>query len=215
MTDAVGRSWQMGTVQLDFQMPARFEMTYVGVDNADHSRRWCTARCLAPRALHRHPDRAPRGAFPLWLAPLPASSSGRRPPPEYADAVAAELRATGLRAEADLRTESVGKKIAEAEHQRIPCILVVGDREADAETASVGRRRKGDLGARPLADLRAALLAESRRPKLGLTTRGQTPHLPSLHIRHARARVDVPAGPRRRLNSQDVSRPRHGVRCGV
>jgi threonyl-tRNA synthetase len=86
---------------------------------------------------------------------------------EYAERVSAELRAAGLRAEADLRSESVGKKIAEAEHQRLPCILVVGDREADAGTVSVRRRGKGDLGAQPLAELRDELVAEAASRESG------------------------------------------------
>jgi threonyl-tRNA synthetase len=163
MTDAIGRSWQMGTVQLDFQMPARFGLTYVGPDNADHM------PVVIHRALLGSLERFigiliehVAGAFPLWIAPvqamvLPVADRHH----EYAEHVAAELRDAGLRAEADLRSESVGKKIAEAEHQRMPCILVVGDREAEAETVSVRRRGKGDLGAQPLAELRDALLAEA------------------------------------------------------
>jgi len=163
MTDAIGRSWQMGTVQLDFQMPARFGLTYVGADNADHM------PVVIHRALLGSLERFigiliehVAGAFPLWIAPvqamvLPVADRHH----EYAEHVAAELRDAGLRAEADLRSESVGKKIAEAEHQRMPCILVVGDREAEAETVSVRRRGKGDLGAQPLTDLREALLAEA------------------------------------------------------
>jgi len=163
MTDAIGRSWQMGTVQLDFQMPARFGLTYVGADNADHM------PVVIHRALLGSLERFigiliehVAGAFPLWIAPvqamvLPVADRHH----EYAEHVAAELRGAGLRAEADLRSESVGKKIAEAEHQRMPCILVVGDREAEAETVSVRRRGKGDLGAQPLTDLREALLAEA------------------------------------------------------
>jgi len=163
MTDSVGRSWQMGTVQLDYQMPERFEMTYTGVDNAEHR------PAMVHRALFGAFERFIgiliehyAGAFPLWLAPLQAivlPVAERHD--EYATAVAGELSAAGLRAEPDLRTESVGKKIAEAEHQRIPCILVVGDKEVDAGAVSVRRRDQGNLGARPLADLRAELVAES------------------------------------------------------
>jgi threonyl-tRNA synthetase len=163
MTDAIGRSWQMGTVQLDFQMPARFGLSYVGPDNADHT------PVVIHRALLGSLERFigiliehVAGAFPLWIAPvqavvLPVADRHH----EYASHVAEELRGAGLRAEADLRSESVGKKIAEAEHQRMPCILVVGDREAEAGTVSVRRRGKGDLGAQPLTDLRDALLAEA------------------------------------------------------
>ena len=161
MTDSVGRSWQMGTVQLDYQMPERFDMTYTGDDNAEHR------PAMVHRALFGAFERFIgiliehyAGAFPLWLSPVQAMVL---PVAErhdaYAAEVAADLRAAGLRAEPDLRTESVGKKIAEAEHQRIPCILVVGDKEVEAGAVSLRRRGEGNLGARPLAELRAELVA--------------------------------------------------------
>jgi threonyl-tRNA synthetase len=163
MTDSVGRSWQMGTVQLDYQMPERFDMTYTGDDNAEHR------PAMVHRALFGAFERFIgiliehyAGAFPLWLSPvqamvLPVAERHDR----YAAEVAADLLAAGLRAEADLRTESVGKKIAEAEHQRIPCILVVGDKEVEAGAVSLRRRGEGNLGARPLAELRAELVEEA------------------------------------------------------
>jgi threonyl-tRNA synthetase len=163
MTDSVGRSWQMGTVQLDYQMPERFDMTYTGDDNAEHR------PAMVHRALFGAFERFIgiliehyAGAFPLWLSPVQAVVL---PVAErhdgYAAEVAADLLTAGLRAEADLRTESVGKKIAEAEHQRIPCILVVGDKEVEAGAVSLRRRGAGNLGARPLAELRAELVAEA------------------------------------------------------
>ena len=162
MTDSIGRSWQMGTIQLDYQMPERFEITYAGEDNAEHR------PAMVHRALFGSFERFIgiliehfAGAFPLWIAPLQVSvlpvadrHNG------YAKSVVAELAAAGIRAEADTRSESVGRKIAEAEVQRVPCILVVGDREADAGTVSVRRRGEGDLGARSVADLREALALE-------------------------------------------------------
>jgi threonyl-tRNA synthetase len=163
MTDSVGRSWQMGTVQLDYQMPERFDMTYTGDDNAEHR------PAMVHRALFGAFERFIgiliehyAGAFPLWLAPVQAMVlpvADRHD--AYAEQVAADLRGARLRAEPDLRTESVGKKIAEAEHQRIPCILVVGDKEVEAGTVSLRRRDQGNLGARPLAELRDELAAES------------------------------------------------------
>jgi threonyl-tRNA synthetase len=174
MTDSVGRSWQMGTVQLDYQMPERFDMTYTGDDNAEHR------PAMVHRALFGAFERFIgiliehyAGAFPLWLSPVQAIVL---PVAErhdgYAAEVAADLLAAGLRAEADLRTESVGKKIAEAEHQRIPCILVVGDKEVEAGAVSLRRRGEGNLGARPLAELRAELVAEaSSRAPFGAATR--------------------------------------------
>jgi threonyl-tRNA synthetase len=163
MTDSIGRSWQMGTIQLDFQMPERFDITYTGEDNAEHR------PAMVHRALMGAFERFIgiliehyAGAFPVWLAPLqvavvPVADRHNA----YAESVVAELRAAGLRAEADLRGESVGKKIAENEHLRLPCILVVGDREAEAGTVSVRRRGQGNLGARPLAELRDELAAEA------------------------------------------------------
>jgi threonyl-tRNA synthetase len=163
MTDSIGRSWQMGTIQLDFQMPERFDITYTGEDNAEHR------PAMVHRALMGAFERFIgiliehyAGAFPTWLAPLqvavvPVADRHNA----YAESVVADLRGAGLRAEADLRSESVGKKIAENEHLRLPCILVVGDREAEAGTVSVRRRGQGDLGARPLAELRDELAAEA------------------------------------------------------
>jgi threonyl-tRNA synthetase len=169
MTDSVGRSWQMGTIQLDYQMPERFDMVYTGDDNAEHR------PAMVHRALFGAFERFIgiliehyAGAFPLWLAPLQAivlPVADRHD--DYATRVASDLAGAGLRAEADLRTESVGKKIAEAEHQRIPCILVVGDKEVEAGTVSLRRRDQGNLGARPLAELRDELAAEAASRKAG------------------------------------------------
>ena len=168
MTDSVGRSWQMGTIQLDYQMPERFDMTYTGDDNAEHR------PAMVHRALFGAFERFIgiliehfAGAFPLWLSPVQAIVL---PVAErhdgYASQVASDLVAAGLRAEPDLRTESVGKKIAEAEHQRIPCILVVGDKEVEAGSVSLRRRDQGNLGTRALADLRAELVEEATSRRL-------------------------------------------------
>ena len=162
MTDSIGREWQMGTVQLDYQLPERFDLNYAGEDNAEHR------PVMIHRALFGSFERFIgiliehfAGAFPLWLAPLQVSVlpvADRHN--EYAQSVVDELVGAGIRAEADTRSESVGRKIAEAEVQRVPCILVVGDREAEADTVSLRRRGEGDLGARSVADLREALLLE-------------------------------------------------------
>ena len=162
MTDSIGRSWQMGTIQLDYQMPERFDMTYTGEDNAEHR----------PAMIHRALMGAFErfigiliehyaGAFPVWLAPVQVSVvpvADRHN--QYAESVVDQLREAGLRAEADLRSESVGKKIAESERQKMPCILVVGDRETEAGTVSVRRRGQGDLGRAPVD--RAARRAAGR-----------------------------------------------------
>ncbi len=162
MSDSIGRSWQMGTIQLDFQMPERFEISYIGSDNSEHR------PAMIHRALFGSFERFIAiliehyaGAFPLWLAPVQVmvlAVADRHV--DYGHHVVEALANRGLRAEIDVRGESMGRKIADAEHQRIPCILVVGDREVEAETVSVRRRGEGDLGAMPLADLGDALSAE-------------------------------------------------------
>jgi threonyl-tRNA synthetase len=163
VTDALGRSWQCGTCQLDFQMPERFELSYTGADNAEHR------PVMIHRALLGSMERFAGiliehygGRFPLWLAPtqalvLPVADRHN----ERAAEVVAELRAGGFRARADERTESVGKKIRDAELSKAPYMLVVGDKEADAGTVSVRHHGDGDLGAMPLAELVSRLERES------------------------------------------------------
>ena len=168
MTDAIGRGWQMGTIQLDYQMPERFDITYTGEDNAEHR------PAMIHRALFGAFERFIGiliehfgGNFPTWIAPqqvvvVPVADRHN----DRATAVAEELFAAGLRAEADVRSESVGRKIADAEHLRLPCILVVGDRELESGMVSVRRRGKGDLGASTLEQLRDQLLHEVRTRQL-------------------------------------------------
>ena len=149
ITDALGRSWQCGTCQLDFQMPERFELTYTGADNAEHR------PVMIHRALLGSMERFVGiliehygGRFPLWLAPvqavvLPVADRHN----ERAAEVAVRLRGNGLRAQVDERTESVGRKIRDAELSKAPYMLVVGDKEAESETVSVRHHGDGDLGA--------------------------------------------------------------------
>jgi threonyl-tRNA synthetase len=149
ITDALGRSWQCGTCQLDFQMPERFELTYTGADNAEHR------PVMIHRALLGSMERFAGiliehygGRFPLWLAPiqavvLPVADRHN----ERAAEVAVRLRGSGLRAQVDERTESVGRKIRDAELSKAPYMLVVGDKEAESETVSVRQHGDGDLGA--------------------------------------------------------------------
>jgi threonyl-tRNA synthetase len=147
MTDAIGRSWQLGTVQLDYQMPERFELEYTGADNAEHR------PVMIHRALLGSFERFIgiliehyAGEFPLWLAPVQAlvlPIADRHE--EYAREVEAQL--DGIRVEVDDRTESVGKKIREGELRKVPYMLVVGDNEVEARQVSVRRHREGDLGA--------------------------------------------------------------------
>src|SRR5215218_6897775 len=165
MTDTIGRAWQLGTVQLDYVMPERFELAYTGADNAEH------APVMIHRALMGSFERFIGilvehygGEFPLWLAPLQAAVlplADRHA--EYAREVVAELVGAGLRAEADERTESVGRKIREAELRKVPYMLVVGDREAEERAVSVRRHGEGDQGTLPLAEARERLTAEAAR----------------------------------------------------
>ncbi len=163
VTDALGRSWQCGTCQLDFQMPERFDLSYVGADDAAHR------PVMIHRALLGSMERFAgiliehyAGRFPVWLAPvqaivLPVSDRHN----EYAGRVLAELREAGVRVEADDRSESVGKKIRDAELGRYPYMLVVGDREEEASAVAVRSHEDGELGAMATADFAARVSAES------------------------------------------------------
>jgi threonyl-tRNA synthetase len=162
MTDSIGRPWQLGTVQLDYYMPERFELAYTGADNADHR------PVMIHRALMGSFERFIgiliehyAGEFPLWLAPVQAAVlplADRHA--EYAAEVQAVLTAAGLRAELDDRTESVGRKIREAELRKVPYMLVVGDREAEQRAVALRRHREGDQGTVPLDEAIERLLAE-------------------------------------------------------
>jgi len=163
MTDSIGRSWQLGTVQLDYYMPEQFELTYTGADNADHR------PVMIHRALMGSFERFMgiliehyAGEFPLWLAPVQAAVlplADRHI--DYAREVQAALVAAGLRADLDDRTESVGRKIREAELRKVPYMLVVGDREAEQRAVAVRRHREGDQGSEALDELVARLAAEA------------------------------------------------------
>jgi threonyl-tRNA synthetase len=163
MTDSIGRSWQLGTVQLDYYMPERFDLLYTGADNADHR------PVMIHRALMGSFERFIgiliehyAGEFPVWLAPVQAIAlpiADRHV--EAATAVADALRERGLRAEVDGRTESVGRKIRDAEVRKIPYMLVVGDQEAEHGTVAVRRHGEGDQGSVPLAEFAERLAAEA------------------------------------------------------
>jgi threonyl-tRNA synthetase len=164
MTDSIGRSWQVGTIQLDGWMPQRLDATYT--TSEDELER----PFMIHRALFGSFERFIgiliehfAGAFPLWLAPvqvavLPLSSELR----DYADEVVSVLRAAGLRAELDAREEKVGRKIHDAEVQKVPVMLVLGGREAEARSVAVRRHGGVDLGVQPLDELAAGLAAEAR-----------------------------------------------------
>src|SRR4051795_3853819 len=148
MTDSLGRSWQIGTVQLDYNLPERFGLTYTGADNSEHM------PVMIHRALFGSFERFigillehTAGELPFWLSPVQASVlpiADRHA--EYAERVASELRAGGVRVEVDNRTETIGKKIREAEVQKVPYMLVVGDKEAESGQVAVRRHREGDMG---------------------------------------------------------------------
>jgi threonyl-tRNA synthetase len=148
VTDAIGRKWQCATIQLDYMQPENFDLKYIGADNAEHR----------PVVIHRaivgsferfiailieHYT----GAFPLWLAPIQAillPIADRHLP--YAGFVRDQLKAAGLRVDVDDRQEKIGYKIREAQLQKIPYMLVVGDREVDTSTVAVRERSGGDKG---------------------------------------------------------------------
>jgi threonyl-tRNA synthetase len=162
ITDAIGRSWQLGTVQLDYYMPEQFELAYTGADNAEHR------PVMIHRALMGSFERFIgiliehyAGEFPLWLAPVQATVlpiADRHL--DYARETAGRLRGAGLRVEVDERSESVGKKIREAEVLKVPYMLVVGDQEQESGAVSVRRHREGDQGAEPVDDLASRLADE-------------------------------------------------------
>ncbi|MGE3818249.1 MAG: threonine--tRNA ligase [Isosphaeraceae bacterium] len=163
VSDCIGRSWQLGTVQLDYVLPERFGLEYTGADNQPHR----------PVMIHRAPFGSMErfmgiliehfaGAFPLWLAPeqvrvLPISDKFV----DYAAKVLSALQAVGLRATVDARSEKIGAKIRDAQLEKVPVMLVVGAKEAESETVSYRDRHDGDKGSRPLAEVVAALRAES------------------------------------------------------
>lgn len=160
--DAIGREWQLGTVQVDYVLPERFELEYTGEDGQPHR----------PVMIHRAPFGSLErfvgvliehfaGAFPLWLAPVQAviiPIADRHA--EYAEKVRAELVDAGMRAEIDRRGERMQAKIRDAQMQKIPYMLVVGDKEAAAEAVGVRSRDRGDLGPVPVTEFIATVQSE-------------------------------------------------------
>ena len=160
--DSLGREWQCGTIQLDFQMPERFDLTYIGEDGEKHR----------PVMLHRVIFGSIErfigvlienyaGAFPTWLAPvqvklLPIADAHK----DYANEVKAKLEDVGIRVEVDERNEKIGYKIREAQLQKIPYMLVLGDKEKEAGTVGVRSRKDGDIGAMDLDDFIAKVVEE-------------------------------------------------------
>jgi threonyl-tRNA synthetase len=170
LVDVLGRLWQLSTVQFDFNLPARFELEYVGEDGERHQ------PVMVHRALFGSLERFfgvliehYAGAFPLWLAPV---QIGLVPISErhvgYAQKVEAELKAAGLRVEIDARNEKMNAKIRDFANQKTPYILVFGDKEEAAGSVSVRTRGKGDQGAQPLAEFitKAKSLVETQSTEL-------------------------------------------------
>lgn len=160
LTDCIGRTWQCGTIQLDYQLPQRFEMEYVGADGQKHR----------PIMIHRTAFGSIErffgilieqyaGAFPTWLAPvqvkiLPISDKFM----DYARKVEKELEALDIRVELDSRAEKIGYKIREAQMEKIPYMLIVGEKEAESDTVSVRERQQGDIGSMSVDEISSIIL---------------------------------------------------------
>ncbi len=150
--DAIGRKWQLGTIQVDYNLPERFDLTYIGEDNGKHR----------PVMIHRAPFGSMErfiavliehcaGKFPLWLAPtqvmiLPISDKYI----EYAEEVRMHMKKADIRVEFDERNEKIGKKIREAEMSKIPYMFVVGEKEMQEGKVAVRKQSKGDLGTKTI-----------------------------------------------------------------
>ncbi|MDR3229987.1 MAG: threonine--tRNA ligase [Synergistaceae bacterium] len=175
LEDCIGRTWQCGTIQLDFQMPERFELAYVGADGKEHR----------PIMLHRTVLGSIErflgilienyaGAFPFWIAPvqvklIPIQTQGNASPenPEktesheaYVRDLAATFKSWGLRVEIDNRDEKLGRRIRDAQLQKVPYMIVIGDREVETKVVAVRERSRGDLGSMSLEEFRSILNAE-------------------------------------------------------
>ena len=162
INDCLGREWQLGTIQVDYNLPERFELEYIGADNHPHQ----------PVMIHRAPFGSFErfigiliehyaGAFPLWLAPvqvavLPVSEKFD----DYARSVQERLLAAGIRVETDLASDKIGAKIRRSTLQKVPYMVIVGQQESDADTVAVRRRTEGDLGAMPVESFIHELIAE-------------------------------------------------------
>jgi len=167
--DVLGREWQLGTVQVDYNLPVRFDLSYIGADNQPHR----------PVMIHRAPFGSMErfvgvliehfaGNFPLWLAPvqvavLPITDNQN----DYAQSIVARLNELGVRARLDDSSEKIGKKIRNAELDKIPVMFVLGAREAEQSQVAVRRHGQGDLGVKPLAEAVGEIKAEIDGRRLG------------------------------------------------
>jgi threonyl-tRNA synthetase len=165
--DAIGRKWQLGTIQVDYNLPERFELTYIGEDNNKHR----------PVMIHRAPFGSMErfiavliehcaGKFPLWLAPtqvqiLPISDKFI----PYCDEVVKQLKIADIRAEIDDRNEKIGKKIRDTELNKVPLMLVIGEKEMNDNKVAVRRQGKGDLGVQSVEEFIAMVNEEVKNKK--------------------------------------------------
>lgn len=167
LVDALGRDWQCGTIQLDFTMPECFDLTYIGEDGEKH--RPVMIHRVAFGSIERFLGILTEhyaGAFPVWLAPVQArviTVADRHLP--FATEVAAGLEEKGFRVEVDDRNERVGYKIRDGELEKVPYLLVVGDKETEARAVSVRKRGQGDLGRIPMAEFAGQLAGEVAQKK--------------------------------------------------
>ncbi|MED0704506.1 threonine--tRNA ligase [Aneurinibacillus aneurinilyticus] len=160
--DAIKRSHQCATIQLDFQMPEKFDLTYIGEDNQKHR------PVVIHRAIYGSIDRFIgiltehfAGAFPTWLAPVQAKLiTIAEPHKRYAEEVKEKMLEKGIRVEVDSRNEKIGYKIREAQMNKVPFMLVIGDKEMEDGALSVRRRGEGDLGAKPVDEVVEMILEE-------------------------------------------------------
>jgi threonyl-tRNA synthetase len=160
LTDCIGRTWQCGTIQLDYQLPQRFELEYIGADGQKH--RPIMIHRVAFGSIERFFGiliEQYAGAFPTWLAPvqvkvLPISDKFM----DYAQKVKKQLEALNIRVELDSRAEKIGYKIREAQMEKVPFMFVVGEKEAENNTVSVRERQKGDLGAMSIDEISSIIL---------------------------------------------------------
>ena len=158
LEDSLGRTWQCGTIQLDMQMPQRFDLTYVGSDNKKHR------PVMIHRVIFGSIERLIEhfaGKFPLWLAPVQVKVlTVAEAFTDYAEDVSSKLEEAGLRVEKDFRNEKIGYKLREARNQRVNYILIIGEREKDSNTATVRSAKLGELGEMKVDALCQKLAAE-------------------------------------------------------
>jgi len=167
LSDCLGRTWQCGTIQLDMQLPERFELEYTGADNEKH--RPVMIHRVVLGSIERFIGVITEhfaGAFPLWLSPVQVEVCPVSPAfNEYAEKVAAQIGDAGVRVHADVRNEKIGYKIREAQLQKTPYMLIVGEREMNENTVSVRTRAGADEGTASIADFTARLLDEIAEKK--------------------------------------------------